>query len=277
MKKRLGDRSRWLGTILQIGGVVGVVISLLAFILIPIGSPQVLHPIQGSITSAAEQVRAAETAIDLVSESLTSAGITLGDVAGLFTKSDLFLDDTVGVLETIGTAIGEDASDTIVATHQSVIAAQEGARAIDTTLKALSVVEFITGISYDPEKTLSGSLEEVANNLEVLPETLSEIHASMNSSAESLDRLRPQISIVAADLDEFSENIFTLVDEVEAQRAVLQIVSDNVEGFNETLESWFGTGTVLLMIAAVGMGIIYLAVYTVGAELRNKESPEAAR
>jgi methyl-accepting chemotaxis protein len=193
----------------------------------------------------------------------------LSDLSDLLSNSDLFVGDTVEVLDTVGSAIGEDASMTIRATHRAVVAAQGGARAIDSTLSALSVVEFLTGVSYDPEQSLSASLEDVAASLDDLPETLTGVQESMEDSAESLDQLRPRIMRVSGDLESLSENVFSAVDLVESQRVTVRRVAGNVQSLDRELAKWFWVPVATLFIGALGLGILFLGLYVLGSELRT--------
>lgn len=263
---------KWFSSILRVGGISGIIFSVLTLIALPLNAPTLIRKLQESASSTAEQIEDLALALDLSAEALNQTAITLSDASGAFSTTNLFIEDTVALLQTLGVLLGEKAPDTIESTHDALEAANEGAKAIDSTLRALSVIEFLTKVSYDPDKSLSASLQEVALSLEPLPTALREVHEDMNSSTSSLDDLRPQFSRIADDLDVFSERASTVAQDLGTRGNALEDLAGQIDEFSPKISTWVWVVTGVLMILSSGMGIAQSAVYVVGTKIGEENN-----
>lgn len=263
---------KWFCVMLRAGGASGIMFSLLALIVFPLYAPTVIRKLQESTSSAAGQIEELAEVLDLTAEALDQTAIMLGGASGAFSTTNLFIEDSVALIQTLGVMLGEKAPDTIDSTQQALEAAQEGAKAIDSTLRALSVIEFLTGVSYDPEKSLSASLEDVALSLKPLPNALRDVHEEMTNSASSLEELPPQFSRIAADLNAFAENASKVAQDIGTRGNALEDLAGQIDDLSTKISTWAWVVTGVLMLLSVGMAIVQSAVYAVGTRLSEENN-----
>lgn len=261
---------QWFSVMLRAGGAIGATLSLLAVLALPLVTPTLIRKLEDAASSTAEQIEELAQTLDLSAKALKQTASTMRDASGVFSTTNVFIEDSVGLLQTLGVLLGEKAPDTIESTQDALGAAREGAKAIDSTLRALSVIEFLTKVSYDPENSLSASLQEVALSLNPLPGALRDVHEEMNSSALSLDDLRPQFSRIVDDLDAFSRNASTVAQELEKRGNALEGLAGQFEDFSTKISTRIWVLTAFLMSIFSGLAIAQLSVYVVGTNLSEK-------
>ncbi|OGO20256.1 MAG: hypothetical protein A2Z14_00070 [Chloroflexi bacterium RBG_16_48_8] len=136
-------------------------------------------------------------------------------------------------------------------------------------LRGLSVLEPITGFSYDPEKSLSQSLEEVATGLEPLPETLREVQRQLNQVADELDEVHPSLDLVAQDLTRFSENTAELSSQMKLKGESLTSLPGDLDNFIQGVAAFGRISTIILCVFLVLGAISHLSVFLVGNQIRT--------
>jgi methyl-accepting chemotaxis protein len=268
-------RYPFLSNVLKVTGFFGFFIHIAAAILVIIVRPMWVGAINDFSLEVLDEVEGIRTIISMTEESLSQASITLSDTSDLLLETGEFIQDSNLVLRSVGGVIGEEAPTIIQSTHDALEAAQSGSKAVDTMLKGLSILEPVTGFSYDPEKSLSQSLEEVADGLEPLPETLREIQRQLNQVADKLDEVHPSLEVVTKDLNSFSESVAELSSQVKSQEERLSFLPGNTENFIQKVAAFGRISTIIVCVFLVLGAISYLSVFRVGNQMRTGQHDQS--
>jgi len=265
----------FLSSMLKVTGGVGFIVHIAAAILVIIARPQWVGAINDFSSRVLDEVEGIRTLISMTEESLSLASITLSDTSDLLLETGEFIQDSNIMLRSVGGVIGEEAPTIIQSTHDALEAAQSGSKAVDTMLKGLSILEPVTGFSYDPEKSLSQSLKEVADGLDPLPETLREIQRQLNQVADELDNVHPTLDVVAQDLIGFSESTAELSSQVKSQEESLSFMPGDLENFNQKVAAFSRISTIIVCVFLVLGAISYLSVFLVGNQMRTGQDDQS--
>jgi hypothetical protein len=265
------SKNSLLASVLRITGGFGFILHILTAVLLIIVRPKWVGMISDSASQIFGEVKEIGLLLSLAEESLSLTSLALADTSDLLVETGEFIRDSNILLRSVGKVIGEEAPITIQSTHDALEAAQPGSKAVDTMLRGLSVLEPITGFSYDPEKTLSQSLEEVADGLEPLPETLREVQTQLNQVADELDEVHPSLDLVAQDLTQLSESTAELSLQVKAKVEWLNLIPSDLENFLQRVATFGRISTIILCVFLVLGAISHLSVFLVGNQIRTRQ------
>jgi hypothetical protein len=259
----------WLASVLRLAGGFGFVLHVLTAVFVIIVRPIWVSAISDSTSKVLGEIEEVGRLVSLTEESLSLASEALDDTSDFLVETGEFIQDSNILLRSVGKIIGEEAPTTIQATQDALEAAQPGSLAIDTMLRGLSVLEPITGFSYDPEKSLSQSLEEIATGLEPLPATLGEVQRQLNQVADELDEVHPSLDLVAGDLTRFSKDTQELSAQIGMQAEKLDMIPGSLETFLQRVAAFGRISTIILCVFLILGAISYLSVFLVGNLIRS--------
>jgi methyl-accepting chemotaxis protein len=261
--------NRILPAVLRIGGGVGFLFHILVILALFIVRPRLVEAVLTLTTEVETQIEDLDRVISDAGVSLTMASKTLDDTGNFLLESKDLLGRSSNLLRSVGELVGEDATKTILSTQDALEAAIPGSQTIDSMLKALSVLEPLTGFSYDPEKTLSQGLEEVAASLEPLPESLVEIRIQLEEAADELDGLAPGLDEVEDDLSDFSEKLDEISTQMEMGKDAFQRIQDGIERVENRVAPISWISTIILSVFFAFGAISQLSAFLFGKQNKN--------
>lgn len=260
-------KHRYLSSILSLSGGFGFLLYILSMVCVIILRPICVRAITTSTIQIGAEIEEIASLLTVTEDALSLSADALRDTSDLMVETGDFLEDSNKLLRSVGEIVGEDAPETIQSTQDALEAAQPGSQAVDAMLRGLSVLEPITGFSYDPEKSLSQSLEEVATALEPLPENLREVQSELNKVADELVQVYPELDVVAQDLDQFSDSTTTLFNKLDRQVDSLNSISNGIEDFNHRVATFGWISTIILCVFLSLGAISNLSVFLVGKQM----------
>jgi uncharacterized protein YoxC len=262
-------KSALVSAILRVIGTFGFLVHITGAILVVAARPIWVGAIQNSASKTLGEIEEIKSLLLSTENSLSSASVALSDTSELMLETGQFIQNSNVLLRSVGRVIGEDAPSTIQSTYDALEAAQSGSRAVDAMLRGLSILEPVTGFSYNPEKSLSQSLEEVANGLEPLPESLREIQRQLNQVAVELDDVQPTLNAVALDLMDFSESTEELSTAMKSQVESISSLSSDAEEFLQGVAAVGRISTIIVSVFLTFGAISQLSVFLIGYQMRS--------
>lgn len=260
---------RLLGTAIRLAGGMGVTVCIVGAFLLPFATRKVLALSDDFLHRAGEEARTMKVSLEQVHGSLESAGKVLDSTAGTLKTAGQSMEENVPLIESLSTLVGDQAPTTIETTRQALIAAEDGAGAIDQVLRGLAKLSLLTGVTYDPEQPLDQSLAQVAQGLEPLPPTMITVGEDIGELADDIDQLGQDLPEMASQLEDFAVEIVALQDELE--RFIFQLGDSAValEHASERVPSWIWVTFVLAEIGLIWLGLGQYAVFYVGGQIRR--------
>lgn len=257
-----------LGLVVQICAGLGLIISLLAALALPLvgvragrAAQQLLAGAADSARSLAVTARTSRSSIDAAALGLENASQTLRTVESGLANSDPLLEATAELL-------GEELPQTVESTHEAILGAQGGAAAIDTVLRGLSRIALL-GVEYSPDQPLDESMAQTAASLEPLPGSLRALEGDLQSSRDDLRSVRAELETTARDLQLLSDELAAMADTLQGYAGDLRRSADKLDRAAELAPAagrWAGA---LTGLAALGLAASQYAAVTVGGMLRR--------
>lgn len=192
------------------------------------------------------------TSINLVDKTIstTQDGLTLVTDVVEQAKDDLDLiesmtydiSDAVGntrpTLESTSKLFGEDLSNIVVETQNSLAAAESSAILIDDTLRIIAAIPLL-GTRYAPSQPLGESIGLISDTLGDLPESLSEIEEGLDTTSEDLASIESSIDSLASRIGQIDSNLEEASVVLEDYQAITEELHENLRSFNVVLPNWF--------------------------------------
>ncbi len=256
------------GLAVQVAGGLGTALCLGGLVLLPLLAVRAAAAVPDSLASLAEAARGLQEPVELAGGSLGEASAALDAVGEMLLGAEGSLGTIEPLLRSIGELVGEDTPEAIDAARGALTSAEAGAEAIDATLRTLSYVSFITGVSYDPEQSLQDALAEVNAGLEPLPDDLREIQADLDAAAEDLEPMRTSAAEVAGHLDDLAASLEALEEYVLGQSAALDDLAASAARAAERAPVWVWTVAAVAEPLVVAAGLEQIAIVVVGGQIR---------
>ena len=245
---------------------MGFAIHLLAILMILIIRPRMVLSIQSFASNMEREAQKLDLVLLKSEQSLSLASKTLSDSVDLLLEADDLLFESSSLLRSVGELVGQDATETILSTQDALEAAIPGSQTIDSMLNALSILEPLTGFSYNPEKSLSQGLNDVSASLEPLPESLREVQSQLVEAADEIDDLAPGMEAVAQDLSNFSDTILEVSEELGTGQNSFQLLYDMIEKIQNRVAPISWISTIILSVFMAFGALSQLSTFLVGKQ-----------
>ncbi len=262
----------WVGRIMYSAGIIGIVVVLLVMVAVPFIGDQAGAKLETSLFALADGLDDLSTTIVIANDSMDKATKVLLSTAITLTDVNASLDEVVPFLDTVGTIVGETAPETIEATHDALVSAETGAKAIDGVMRALSTVSFITGMKYNPSVPLDDALVRSAASLEPLPDELRQIQDELSGFTSTVEDIQPSLGLTASALEDLGESMGTIQSEIEEQADFLGSSASEVRRAGEGISSWVWILVVVIEILLLWTIFGQITIIYVGGELKRKNS-----
>jgi hypothetical protein len=262
--------SRWLGTLLKTSSAFFILLTSLSILLTPILLMRSIQPARTGLSGANKSLLGALTLIDGLStalddtiEAIDSSANSLQSVSQVLKASEPLIDSSSVLL---GTAL----PDSIKATQEGLLQAEDSARALDQVLRGLAALGPLTGVRYDPDVPLHEGIAGTAEGLDPLPEALIDVRDKLVLSTADLDDLSRNLLATAADM----RRLNTDIKGQEAQLGRIESSIENLSGILEQAEqrlpALFWIVGLVVELLLVGFAATQVAVLTVGQSLVEK-------
>jgi methyl-accepting chemotaxis protein len=266
------DPHLWVGRIMYSAGIIGIVVVILVMIAIPFIANQAGAKLETSLLTLADGLDDLSITIVIANDSMDNATKVLLSTAITLTDVNASLDEVVPFLDTVGTIVGETAPETIEATHDALVSAETGAKAIDGVMRALSTVSFITGLKYNPSTPLDDALVRSAASLEPLPDELRQIQDELTGFTSTVENIQPSLELTASALQDLGESMGTIQSEIEEQAVFLGSSASEIRGAGEGISSWVWILVVVIEVLLLWAIFGQITIIYVGGEFKRKNS-----
>lgn len=236
----LGRRS----TVAFTAGVIGLVASLIGLVLGWVIVDSVLARLEGPVRLSVATLDAIEETlgvVDSVTTQLADGLITAGESLDAASATAA---ESTGSLGALADFLDGDLVTNIEAIQGTMPAAIQAAGAIDSTLRALSLL----GVDYDPEQPFDEALMAIDAALEGLPGQLSAQAGAVRELVPSAERFSADAAIIAASMTAMGEDLERSGEVLESYQVTIDearvIIEDTESSFSSNV--WMLRGLVLM-------------------------------
>jgi methyl-accepting chemotaxis protein len=259
--------ARIIGVILSFTGVIGIIFSILALIVLWTYRPTVSTFARDNIRLVGETLDTTQAGLMLAANSLESSILSITALEATVEATARSIDDTAPLINTFVVLAREDLPNAVNSAQLSLVAAQDSAEIIDGLLSALASIPFVPRDLYNPPVPLHVALGQVYESMENLPEALKTMEESLDLTGQNLEVIQTDINLMAEDIHEINLSM------VEAQTVMSdyqKLVSDyqlRVDRMEQNVDRWIDSVYVVLTFLILLLGVTQLGLLTQGIAL----------
>lgn len=261
---------------MRIFGAVGIVASLILVIALLYLPARLIPFATDTAAAGAEGLRTISASMAQTSTSLNSASKVLDSAGSTLLNISETVKETKPLLESAASLVGDVGENTLETTNQALGTAQSAAGAVDTVLRNLAFFGPITGITYDPERSLQQAIGDVAVGLASLPSDLIEVSEKIYETAEGFDEVSARLNRTGADLQELSEDVHDLGERLGTLAVTLDEQAEAVDQLVDRLPTIIWASVVLLEWVMIGVILAHATAIVAGGRLYRENAPTSS-
>jgi len=262
---------RVLGIALMAFSALGLLISLLGLFLVFRFSGQVASSAGAAVDVAVSALTSTKQNLDLASRGLEQAQVALGATQGLMESADSGLENTSVMLGSVGDIMADDLPGVIEESQRSLSAAQEGAAVIEQVLYGLNAISRLTGVTYDPDVSLTEGFAGINESLDTLPETLAELDESLSAAQENLDGVQTSVAQLPAPLEETGAVLDEAQASLESYSSLIEELTQKVSNLQRSLPNWTRAAVLATYFLLIWLSVSQIGLLWQGWEMVTQD------
>lgn len=255
-----------LGITFIVAAVIGLIFSLAGIILVW----SVRIPLTTNLVSTLELIdttlEATSSGLTVVEETITQSVSDINSLENTVRTAGQGVEDSVPLVESLSTLMSQDIPTAINATQTSLTTMQDAAGTIESSLKLVTSIPFLPIEGYDPEVSLSESLEDVSQSLDAIPQSLAEMETTMNTTKGNLIMLSAQVNIIARNISELKDSLYELSFVFDQYQDAISTIQTKVDSSRQNLASTITIGAWFFTVILIWLGIAQVGLLTQGIE-----------
>ena len=256
-----------LGASLMIFSALGLVISLLGLLAVCKVSGPFAQSADEAVTLSLTALNTTSQSLDLVQSALSEAQDALGAVETVIQDVDEGLQNTAALTGSLSDALGGDLPQVILNSQDSLTAAEEGAAVIEQMLYALNAISALTGVTYDPDVSLTQGFARLNQSLDAVPQTLDEVDENLIAVRDNLKGMQPGFTDLSDTLIESEALLVETQTSVDDYNRVVQELSVKISRLQNTLPNWLRIATFALYFLLIWLAISQIGLLWQGWEM----------
>lgn len=236
---------RILGVLVMIAGVLGLVLSLAGLVGGWMVQPTVAGYADSTIATLNNSISTSQQAMEITGEALGATVDSVDALSAMLGTTAQSVEDTAPMLEQIKGIMGETLPATLTSTSDSLTTAGQAADVLDGAIKSLDTFRTVLSAApligsfveqpaqaYNPERSLSDSLGDVATNLEGLPDTFIEMAANLEKADDNLSAIQSNlvtmsdsVGLISSSLREYQ----TMIGQSQSSMDNLKLMLTNIQ------------------------------------------------
>jgi methyl-accepting chemotaxis protein len=216
--------------------------------------------IQTTMDTTVEALDVASTSLETSIDSVTSVEETLSTTATTIETSE-------PMMATLADLMKNDLPTTISSTQTSLISAQESARIIDTVLRALTRIPFVSSELYNPPVPLHIALGQVSDSLNGLPGSFVTMGDSLTEASGNMQTMQTDITLIATNINTIQSSLESAQKVVSQYRAVVADLQEKLEGTAERVPGYINRAAWVLTFVFVWLGLTQIGLLFQGMEM----------
>jgi len=254
---------RTAGIVFTITSILGILISIVGIGFVWLIRPKTqnslidtLDTINDTLHTTNESVMVMGNVIDLTKTNILTIETTIDNL-------DETLISVSDSLDTSAVLLGDDLRQTIMETQTALSSASTSAKIIDNTLVFLASVPFI-GVEYQPDVPLHTSLEQVAANLDDIPDSLESMELTLSAAADGLNTFNTDLSQLSLDISEFKEDLSDAQVLLEEYHVIIENTEEKLINLRENIGLYSILSCTIISLFLFWMLITHFSIFLQG-------------
>lgn len=170
-------------------------------------------------------------------------------------------------IDRVGAVVGIEMPRAIRSTQQTLESARETARVADALLGAISRIGLLGADAYNPDVPLNQAIQQVADSLDPLPASLSNVRDRLTVTGANLRRVGANTEAVAANIAAINDNFRDARQVINRYQTLVANLQADLTALRAALPLWFGVARALLALLSVWFALAQIALFTQGLAL----------
>ena len=253
---------RVLGICLMAFSTLGLIISLLGLVAVfRFGGP-VMSGLDHGLESVVVALTSTTQNLKLTQTALGEAEIALGVAETFVQEAASGMENTSALIGSLSEVVVSDLPEVIRESRRSLSAAEQGAAVIENVLYGMNVISRLTGVTYDPDVSLTDSFSAINDSLAPLPGKLAGLDETLTAAQENLDGLQTASLEVSGPLAESEAVLVEAQTSLEDYTAMIDGLTLSVSDLQQRLPTLmriaiFSLYFLLLWLAISQIGLLW--------------------
>ena len=205
--------------------------------------------------------------LTVVNDSLTKASTDVFALGATLQTTGKAIRDTNPIVVEISELVSDELPDAIIKTQTALISAQASARLIESTLTIISNIPLLPIEAYNPPVPLDVALGEVVTSLEPLPESLSAMEATLNTSRGNLIMIEAEFNIMARHINDINTSLSDARTVITQYQGVISTLHQQITTLRSNLPTWMNMATWFITVGLVWLALTQLGLLAQGLEM----------
>lgn len=271
---------RVLGILVMIAGVLGLLISVAGLVGLWMVKPTLVGYLTSTVETINTSISTSQSVMEVTKQALGATVESVDALSVMLSSTATSVEDTAPVIEQVSALMGENLPTTLSSANESLIAAQQAAAVLDSSVQSLQAFQMAMGSvplvsayvvqptqSYDPEKPLAESLGEVASELEELPDMFIELSAGIDKADDSLVTIQSSLDTMSVSVQGISQSLGeyeTMIAQSQSSMESLAPILTNIRNNLTTLVNGAFIGLSLFLLWLLAIQVV---IFSQGWEL----------
>ena len=255
---------RILGIFVMVAGIIGLALSLAGLVGVYMVRPVLTTTISTTINTLVDSIDTSQKAMVVTDQALGEAVTSVEALSEVLGATATSVKDTQPVITQVNGVMGKTLPATFDAANDSLLAAGEAAKSLESAIKSLDAFQTVIGnvpfISsfvparsqpYNPEKPLADSLVELADSMQGMPDTFEDISASMDKADDNL-------ALITSNLETMSQSVGLISKSLGEYQAMIGQSQTSMDNLKSMLTNTQNNLPRIINTASLVLGLFFL-------------------
>ena len=271
---------RFLGILVMIAGILGLVISLGGLVAVWMLKPTVSSSVKTTIQTLNTSIDTSQQVMVVTGDALGATVDSVDALSTMLSTTAVSMEDTQPVLDQLNVMLGETVPSTLESATESLKTAQQAAVVLDSAIKSLdtfravlSAVPLVGGFverptqAYNPQVPLADSLGDLATTLEDLPATFTEMAVNLDKADDNMVTIQSSLTTMSTSVGQISTSLGeyqAMISQSQSSMDGLKSMLTNVENNLDQILNW---GAIILSVLFFWLLAAQVVILSQGWEL----------
>jgi phage-related tail protein len=254
------------GALLILLALAGWLLSLGGLFILWNSRPQVEQGLADLADLAAQVLDTTGGILQVIEDSLVQSADTLTALQSSLNSAAGSFGNSVDVMDQLSVLVGVDLVCVVDETQTSLQSASTSAKLVDDTLGVIAAIPFV-GKQYQPEVTLSQSINNISLSLEGMRPSLTGIQVGIDTTSSRLDEVYRMVLTLTERVKETRPGIYSAMQEVDDYQQIVADLQEKNAAFKTALPGMLSSVYTLLSVLLGWAALSQFSTFVQGLQL----------
>jgi methyl-accepting chemotaxis protein len=271
---------RFLGVFVMIAGILGILLSLAGLVSLWVMKPTLFGYLDSTIQTLDNSVNTSQKVMEITGQALGATVDSVDTLSAMLYTTAGSVEDTIPLLDEINVMMSETVPAAFTSASESLKTAQQAAVVLDSAIKSLENFQVLLSSApvlgafveqpqkfYNPDTPLADSLGELADNLEGLPVTFTEMSADLDIADDNLVTIKDNLTTMSASVGLISQSLSEYETMVEQSQSSMESLSSMLSSVHDNLPRIMNGIAAVLSLFFLWLLAAQVVIFSQGREM----------